>query len=53
MADDGGSEVMARVQQAQREAMSAAEESMRQSRKGLQEVKAAIQHHHASGGRYL
>lgn len=51
-ADDGGSEIMAQVQRAQREAMVAAEESIRQSRKGLMEVKAAIQKQQ-SQGRYL
>lgn len=43
---------MAQVQRAQREAMVAAEESIRQSRKGLMEVKAAIQKQQ-SQGRYL
>lgn len=52
MADDGGNDIMAQVQRAQREAMLVAEESMRQSRKGLMEVKAAIQRQQSSG-RYL
>lgn len=56
LAEDGGNDIMAQVQRAQHEAMAVAQESMRQNKQGLMDVKAALQSQKSAGrssGRYL